>query len=177
LKVQTEETDAAPFTGLLEHFMTELVSHLRPPEVYGIKVDNWFGPKWAGFSHKVLGAFGVASRDLVLPPFVPNRILSEIALKPDSSGELAEVPCPALHVDQPSTANASRKLAILFPEALLCWWSGNSAVHRRGSIMVYLPTPDGHTPWFIGFTETERWSPSLLRGVSASEVRAYLPDS
>src|SRR5690242_3368463 len=62
-------TDACAFVDRVDRLLVGLACVARPTAIHVVKIDNWFGPKWLGFSHKVSGAFGVASADLVVPPF------------------------------------------------------------------------------------------------------------
>jgi len=161
------------FTSKVSQLITAVVSATSPGEFYVIKIDNWFGPKWSEFSHKALGAVGFARRPLVIPPFVPNRIISEDVFTLGGSGEYQQSkPKKPLHVEQVSSANAGRKLSILLPNSALFWWSGQSATNGHGSLMAYLPTPEGHRPWYIGFTGGETWRPGVMRGISRSELRS-----
>jgi hypothetical protein len=144
-----------------------------PGVVLLVKIDSWFGPKWLGFSHKVLGALGVAAlEDLVVPPFVPNRVVAQRSyhrVDPD----YIEVPDePPLHVHQSSEANAHRKLRDLHPQAALFWWTGNTRQSGRGALMAYLPASGGHTGWYAELQRGTRWSFASLRGVGLPELRA-----
>jgi hypothetical protein len=172
--LEPTDSDSVEFTSEVAQLITSVVSATSPAVFYVVKVDNWFGPKWLAFSHKVMGAFGVASRDLVVPPFVPNRIVSEVIFTLANSGEYEKSDASKpIHVEQVSSANAGRKLSILLPNAALFWWSGQSATNGRGSLMAYLPTPDGHVPWYIELAGQETWGPSVTKGISSSELQSY----
>ena len=121
-----------------------------------------------------MGAFGLASQDLVVPPFVPGRIVSETVFTLGESGEYVEgPPTKPIHIEQTSGANAARKLSRLLPSAAIFWWSGKSAANGRGSLMAYLPTPDGHVPWYIELTGQDTWRPSVTKGITSSELQSY----
>jgi hypothetical protein len=172
--LESNDSDDAEFTNQVERLITSVISATSPAEFYVVKVDNWFGPKWLAFSHKVMGAFGLASRDLVVPPFVPNRIVSEAVYTLGESREYVKgSPPKPIHVEQVSSANAGRKLSRILPTAAIFWWSGQSATNGRGSLMAYLPTHDGHVPWYIELTGQETWRPSVTKGISSSELRSY----
>ena len=48
------------------------VQTVQPSEVIVIKVYNWFGPKWLGFSHKMMGLAGVTGwENFTIPPSKP----------------------------------------------------------------------------------------------------------
>jgi hypothetical protein len=78
LQFDQDVGDDAEFLSEVEAVVQGAVEVSKPATVAVVKIDSWFGPKWLGFSHKVMGAFGVVfPGDLVIPPFVPNRVLSE----------------------------------------------------------------------------------------------------
>jgi hypothetical protein len=111
---------------------------------------------------------------LVVPPFVPNRIEAEVLLARGPSGSYEEsTPPQPIHIEQVSGENATRKLSSLFSDAAFFWWSGKSAINGRGSLMAYLPNPEGHVPWYLGSSADNAWSVSLLRGISLSELRIF----
>ncbi len=174
MNVESDDSDAAEFTNQVEQIVGAVISAISPPEFYVVKVDNWFGPKWLAFSHKVMGAFGVASRELVVPPFVPSRVVSEAVFTLGESREYESGrPAKPIHIEQTSGANAARSLSRLLPSAAIFWWSGNSAKNGRGSLMAYLPTPDGHVPWYIELSGQETWRPSITKGITISELERY----
>jgi hypothetical protein len=178
LKIESESTDAPEFASQVERIINAVVSATSPSQVYVVKVDNWFGPKWLAFSHKVMGAFGLASRDLVVPPFVPSRIVSEATFSLSEPGAYVAIDPPKpLHISQTSGANAARKVSRLLPNAAIFWWSGQSATNGRGSLMAYLPTPDGHIPWYVELTGRDTWRPSMTKGISSFELQSYQSSS
>ena len=142
-------------------------------DVVVVKIDAWFEIKWLGFSHKVQGAFGLSVLDdLVVPPFVPNRVVSERSYKRAGSGFAEAAGGPRLHVDEPSEANARRKLRDSHPSAALFWWTGNTRASGRGALMAYLPTADGHTGWYTGLKRDGGWGFVDLHGVGVAQLRA-----
>lgn len=173
--VRLNNTDTTEFTSRVEEIIISVILVTSPKELYVVKIDNWFGPKWVAFSHKVLGAFGVACRDLTIPPFVPNRVISEtfFVLGETGGGYEERTAVKHLHINQSSDANANRKLSRLLPNAAIFWWSGNTGNNGRGSLMAYLPTPDGHVPWYVGFSEKDTWHVSVTKGITIPELRAY----
>ena len=69
--------DDASFVNEVAALVEGAVELAEPEAVLIVKIDSWFGSRWLGFSHKAMGAFGVANgTPLVIPPFVPNRVVS-----------------------------------------------------------------------------------------------------
>lgn len=175
MTVHPDDTDSSQFVRHIAQFIDVIVEDIRPPRFCVIKVDNWFGPKWLAFSHKAMGAFGVASQDLVIPPFVPNRILSEKGFTRIESGAFApdDTICP-FHVEQTHHDNTARKLSTHYPDAPIFWWSGRSAFNGRGSFMAYVCGPEGHTPWYVELIGPDTWHPSVKKGISSAALERYM---
>lgn len=75
LPIPQRPSDAPDFIARVEAVVARALQ-ARPAHLILIRVDNWFGERWIGFGGKVLGLAGISFKDnLVLPPFVPSRIV------------------------------------------------------------------------------------------------------
>ena len=172
IRIAPCSTDAPEFLARVETILARIVE-THPRQIYVVRIDNWFGKKWVGFAGKVLGAMGVAYReDLVLPPFVPNRVVEQTCYGYStetrayrSEGRGAEV-----HIAQQASENFRRKLSTLFPDAALLWFSGNTGPNGRGSVLAYVPSTAGHEPWFAEFREDSRWRATQVVGLTTGEL-------
>ena len=84
--IDLEAGDAAPFIDRVRALATGVVRMHGPQNLVITRIDNWFGPKWLAFSGKLLGALGVAKKDLTLPPFVPSRVVWQHDYQRDDDG-------------------------------------------------------------------------------------------
>jgi hypothetical protein len=169
--ILSQVTDDDVFCKTVDAIVDGAIAQHRPRAVFVVKVDSWFGPRWLRFSHKVMGAFGVASDELVVPPFVPHRIVEQIFLT-RQGGEYQVSQHAALHVPQSSADNVARKISRLFPQTAFFWWSGSTLKNKRGSLMAYLPSDDAHESWYAEFKKTDRWTVAQVRGTSHQELAA-----
>ena len=115
-----------------------------------------------------------------MPPFVPHRAVAEQVFAGPNFDEA--VIRPPLHIECTSELALTRRIADVDKEAAFVWFSSESEVQKRGSIMVYLPIASGPTTsrrcerrrtgaFYIGFSQHESgWEPAMLRGVSRREV-------
>ncbi len=136
---------------------------------------DWFDYKWCYFSGKTLGAIGVAKFcDLTLPPFVPNRVLSqEHYTCAQSNGDGYELSdAPPLHVKQTSEANFRRFIRRTTNDGLIIWFSSGSLATARGSIMVYNVTPDIKFGWHVTFLKKAKWQMDKATFISKSLVKS-----
>src|SRR5262245_49609679 len=74
---KAEALDDPKFVAWVERVIAGVESRFETDQSYVVKIDNWFGQRWLGFSGKAVGALRVCQRRLTLPPFVPSRVLSQ----------------------------------------------------------------------------------------------------
>jgi hypothetical protein len=176
------EGDAQPFVAQVEAVVAGLLDHHCPKRLRLLHVDNWFGPKWLGFSGKVLGLLGIwrDKEDLTLPPFVPARILAEQLWAADPASDLGYGKVAvdsSIHRRQPSGANLKRLAASVAPGEALVWYSGNSVANQRGSLMAYIPTDDGYRTFYVQWLANPEWVVSQMKGLSPDDLQMLLSDA
>ena len=88
MQITPEQDDAPDFVFAVERLTEGLLLRDKPRSIILIKIDNWFGSRWLAFSGKVMGAFGFRSNTLTVPPFVPNRVISQGRFAAPLYGEL-----------------------------------------------------------------------------------------
>ncbi len=169
-----KKTDDDRYVQLVESLVTGSSKIILPEIIYIIKIDNWFGNRWLKFSNKVMGAFGISSDSLAVPPFIPNRVISEnYYVQAEAEHFNDKIFKQPLHINQHSEQNEKRKISSLYPSTAFYWWSGNTNKNDQGSLMAYLPTKDGHLPWYIGFILNESWNICNIKGITQSEIKFY----
>ena len=172
LPISQRLSDSPDFIARVET-VGALALQARPAHLILIRVDNWFGERWVGFGGKVLGLAGISFKDnLVLPPFVPSRIVEQVCYRFESGeGRYVREECAGpVHVQQASEANLRRLVGALFPTSALVWFSDQSAQNGRGSVMAYIPTDAGHVAWFAEFSARQAWAPTRLVGLTRKEL-------
>ncbi len=176
--------DSAEFMKKVQALVVGGARDYEPARLYVIRIDNWFGPKWVHFAGKVsVGKHfyaGIHKVTLHVPSFVPHRVVAERVFAGPNYDET--VARPPLHIECASMLALSRRIADVDKEAAFVWFSGQSEVQKRGSIMVYLPVAS--TPmtshrrerrrtgaFYVGLSEHEMgWNPVMLREISRGEV-------
>lgn len=174
IEIVADQNDDSEFIGIFENITKYYVKDLAPDEMYSIKIDSWFDYKWRNFQGKVLGAFGVRNEDqLVVPPFIPDRVVEQHFFeKEDCSYIPKEV--PALHIYQNSGENVFRRLKGTNRTRLFVWFSGNSKVNSRGSVMIYRIGKESNHTIYISFLKKDEWQIYKTDGISRSEVLSLL---
>jgi hypothetical protein len=176
--------DSAEFMKKVQALVVGVARDYEPARLYVIRIDNWFGPKWMHFAGKFSAGkhfyAGIHKVTLRVPPFVPHRVVGErVFAGPNYDETLAR---PPLHIECASMLALTRRIADVDKEAAFVWFSGQSEVQKRGSIMVYLPVASAPTAncrnerrrtgaFYVGLSEHEiGWEPAMLRGISRGEV-------
>jgi len=180
----TQLGDSTEFMKRVQALVVGVARDYVLARLYVIRVDSWFGPKWMHFAGKVcVGKHfyaGIHKVTLHVPPFVPHRVVAErVFAGPDFDETVAR---PPLHIECASMLALTRRIADVDREAAFVWFSGQSEVQKRGSIMVYLPIAS--TPatnhrrerrrtgaFYAGLSEHKMgWEPAMLRGISRGDV-------
>jgi hypothetical protein len=189
-QVTAGETDDPEFITLLNSLLRGLIEEGTPQEVWIIQIDNWFDHKWLRFSGIGTVDFKFpafmnrydAARDefhqdkLTFPPFSPNRVLSQWSFV-RVGDHYAEAPLDVLpHSSEkrPSEANLQRRVQDFTRSACFVWYSANTLVNGKGSVMVYRGGADRVEAWFAAFNRRQAWKLFATKGASQDDVQRLL---
>lgn len=164
---ESDARDDPEFLAWVERVIAGVESRFKTDQCYVVKIDNWFGQRWLGFSGKSLGVLGISKLRLTLPPFVPSRVVSQQQFL---SEDTRPGPQQRMHVWQRSGENLQRYADIVVHKASVFWYSGSTKENNRASFMAYVLTPEGHWPWYIGLHKTESWHVVEALGISRAEL-------
>jgi len=170
IQLDRQENDDPEFMSTLDSFVRGALDRYRPDSVVVVRVKNWFGPRWFKFSGKMLGAVGIHKELLTLPPFVPARVLSETHFRRRGANYVQEEATAPLHIRQSSSSNLQRRVSGFGPKAAFVWYSAESKSNGRASVMSYLPTPEGHRPLFLQFSNASGWKLTQSIGIGGQEL-------
>jgi len=173
MRISTGKNDATEFIVAVNQAVEGLLTQEAPPELIVVQIDSWFGPRWLAFAGKALGLMGV--RDcgrLRIPPFVPNRVHSELRFVApfyDRSEEHEPI-----HRKLAAKTAFSRLAREVAPGAMLLWYSGNTAMTARGCMMAYIPNGDGYRSWHTQWGRRGSWHTAHAHGMKVPEVLKLL---
>jgi hypothetical protein len=184
MKITSEIDDAADFIRNVERVVNGVLGSQCPEMVALIKINNWFGLNWLGFSGKTLGAVGVWHRPaysanrIRIPPFVPSRVVSQRRF---AGPAYVEVPSgKPIHLRVPSSVALLRKAATAEPRTALVWYSGNSRITGRGAVMAYLPIGNSYWAWYAALETGDSWHITKTCGIKPEDLSKLIeqdPDS
>jgi hypothetical protein len=163
MRVTPDIDDAPDFVRQVEQVANGVIRRHASETVVLIKIDNFFGSKWLGFSGKALGAIAVwfnpsyhPASIVRVPPFVPNRVVSQRRF---SAPTYEEVDCgKPIHKRMPSRVALNRTVATAAPRSALLWYSGESKATGRGAVMAYVPAGDSYWLWYAALETGASWS-------------------
>jgi hypothetical protein len=170
MRIMPGPTDAPEFVAAVNQVVEGLLRDNSPQNLIVIQIDTWFSQKWLGFSglpipHVAAFYQKEATR---IPPFVPNRVVSERWF----AAPLFEEADPAvrLHLRQRSRIALRRKASEVAPGSLLAWYSGSSANTGRGSLMAYIPEGGSYRYWYAQWQNANDWHAIQVDGIKLPDL-------
>ena len=169
MRIEPRLDEATEFVTAVNQVIQGIQRHPAPSGILLIQVDNWFGSKWLGFSGKALGAFGVWNENLTIPPFVPNRIVSQRRFLAPLYKEVD--PGPPIHRDMTSDLARRREISQVSPNTALFWYSANSRDTGRGSLLAYIPEErESYWSWYAAWADKEPWQIAETAGIRPADL-------
>jgi hypothetical protein len=170
MNIMIDGDDAPEFIAEIKPILDGVLRSASPEDFILIKIDGWFGPNWLAFSGKVLGLLGVWNKPLRVPPFVPNRVLSQHVFSGlDYEDESVRVP---LHKKMTGGFAVQRHMAREAGGSVLAWYSGDSLKNGRGSLMVYMPGKE-YWPWYAGWERHGRWHIVQTKEIATQQLARF----
>lgn len=176
INLTPDVTDDRPFVETVAQIIRGATVTHRPTDFYIFKIDHWFDHQWLQFSGKIQGAAGTWRRQLTIPPFVSNRIVTQSHYIHDEvTGTYHfEASGQEIHHRGPSSENLTRVIKSIAPNSALFWYSGGTTISGRGSLMGYIPVGGEHWPWFLTFTRNGDWRVARRKQIHEYEVLMFL---
>jgi hypothetical protein len=170
MRIPAGPTDAPEFITAVNQVLGGLLRNSSPQCLVVIQIDTWFSQKWLGFSGLPIphvAAF-YRGKETRIPPFVPNRVVSERWF----AAPLFEEADPAvrLHLQQRSKMALRRKVSEIAPASLLVWYSGGSANTGRGSLMAYIPEGGSYRYWYAQWQNASDWHAIQVDGIKLPDL-------
>ena len=182
MEIAPQVDDEPEFIRQVELAVNGILRRCSPIALALIKIDNWFGSRWLGFSGKALGALGVWTLPsdrrphniIRIPPFVPERVVLQRRFAAPDYREVD--PGKLVHKHIHSSIALERRAAIEEPETALAWYSGNSKANGRGALMAYVPAGDSYWPWFVELERGEPWRITEARRIKPDDLSRLMEE-
>jgi len=187
LPIDITENDDDQFIKAISKMFEDMAFRYRADELFLTQIDNWFDHKWLGFSGKQFvelytglpikiteghSVWSGGSR-VTLPPFSPNRILKQWHFNIPSDNSPLIHTSKRLHPDSQkrSSENLSTRVLEICPCGLLMWFSSNTKINGRGSILVYHTHGDKVFTWYAALERRNKWIVSMTKNIDTDAVR------
>jgi hypothetical protein len=162
MEITPQFDDDPEFIRQVDQAVNGILCRCSPASLALIKIDNWFGARWLGFSGKALGLVGLTiipsyrdRKHLRVPPFVPDRVVSQRRFVGPAFEEIdAGKP---VHKHIPASSALRRVVAIEEPDVAFAWFSGKTKTTDRGALMMYIPAGDAYWAWYAELQRGEPW--------------------
>jgi hypothetical protein len=174
LNIKEYQNDDPEFLQGLSRLISETINRYNSPDVFLIRIDNWFDVKWFGFAGKAkvgidTGLDSISSEvkpfwkthgDVTFPPFSPNRIVEQNHLKYTKSslkpaGEESRLVHPIQR--RRSSENLDIRVLEFCPSGLFIWFSSKSLSNGRASLMLYRTNQGKLNAWYVSFKQGKQW--------------------
>ena len=183
--------DDPQFVGVVSRVVRGELETEPVGEVFVIRIDNWFDRKWLNFSGRgrvpftwggdwyrvdtALDEFHQIKK--TFPPFVPNRVIEELCFIRENDGSYSLNPNgPFVHsqVRSRSCRNLHRRVTAFSGSALFAWFSSQTRVNGRGSLMVYRAQGSRVTSWYASLAGGPAWRLLRVENVPRERLQAWL---
>ena len=178
--------DHPKFVAAMDRFIGALAALYDRPELYVVRIDDWFDHKWLHFAGKTKSIYAHIGKRVVmrapavwkrkakttLPPFAPKRVVAQDHFAVgDTHVEMADLQQP-LHAQykQPSHVNLNNKLLSVADSGLFLWLSSNSVVSGRARLLVHHTQWDKVGGWYDSFFKLDRWKLNRVKGAERDGV-------
>jgi hypothetical protein len=172
MRIQPEPTDAVEFVTVVNQVIDGLLHRHAPESLFVLQIDTWFGQKWLGFSGVPLLGIAAWYKKLRIPPFVPNRVISQRKFQAPFYEEIDSG--NPLHRSVSGRVALGRKVSEVAPGALLIWYSGNSKNTGRGSLMAYIPESDSYRSWYAQWQNANHWHVVQTDGIKLPDLEKLM---
>jgi hypothetical protein len=189
LEIPVQPNDDPGFLDLICRAITAELEVKTAQEVFVIRIDNWFDHKWLNFSGIGRVAFNNAGSKYIadtaldefhqkkatFPPFSPKRVVAEHSFTRAEDGSYSLAPAaPLVHSQKRASScwNLHRRIANFSGSALFVWFSSNTDVNHRGSLMVYRANGNRVTSWYSSFSKEREWRLLRTEGIGREQLRS-----
>jgi len=79
-----------------------------------------------------------------------------------------------LHVKKSSNDNIHNRIQNYTQNGLFVWFSSNSKINKRGSLMVYRVQKEEIETWYSSFEKRVEWKVLQSKGIEMSEIKGLI---
>ncbi len=189
VQLQPTKNDNLEFIRLLKSVVEGILDEVESDDLYVIAIDNWFDHKWLKFSGIGVVPFEFPAfmnredaldefrqDNLTLPPFSPKRVINQSYFHKQNDVYIESDSPVLVHKQQRqrSEENLNRRIADSSKSGTFVWYSSNTIVNARASVMVYTIKNAQAEAWFSAFRNADGWKLHLTKGINRDRVQGFL---
>ena len=180
-KIAVDESDDLNFISIVNRLITGISRTKKFETVTITKVKNWFDHKWLNYSGSEAVPFesgGLVNNDMALsdkwkdqitfPPFNPNRIISSRTYL--LNREVLKSDLRPIHRYQVSGQNLQNRVDLQPENFLYAWFSSNSQINKKGSLMIYELFNKSVTNWYCQMELNKVWKIGKSKNISRERL-------
>lgn len=175
--IDVQSNDDKGFVEKTNIILNNFIKSWSPKETFLIKIDNWFDDKWLSFKgtkQHNLAFWDWTSENITFPPFHPNRVFFEKKWRRFDNNYQEEALKSPIHLIQESEENFKRKIIKNCKNTLICWFSDNTILNTRGSIMIYFIQNQEVIPFYIELKNNANWKVSKTKAISSKFINQII---
>lgn len=185
LFAEIRDGDCPEFIEALECFIHRLINAYDLPQLFIVRVDNWFDHKWLGFSGKTFDLYDIKfpditfsppvwkeGNDVTFPPFSPNRIIEQQHFNVCKDRIRSAKPLRNVYSlkKQPSGLNLHNRVLNFCDKGLFIWFSSKSGLNGRASLMVYHTWINKTGCWYASLLKRDRWMVDQAKNIDRQKI-------
>lgn len=187
-KIKVEKGDAPEFIDIINTIMGLLVFQYSIKEVVYIKINNWFDHKWLNYSGNTLVPFDFGGLEefegvdvalqsewrekITVPPFHPKRVVYSKFFRKQNTGN--QKIKKRIHQLKMSNDNIHNRIADYTSDGLVLWFSSNTKLNQRGSLMVYRVQDNQVITFYATIEKLDEWMITKTKGIGLNELKSYI---
>jgi len=191
IDLRPNKSDDVEFVKVINRIVEGILSRTNSNELYIVGIDNWFDQKWLGFSGIGIVDFEFPvfmgrddgaldefrQEEVTVPPFSPGRVISQCYFRNKNDTEYVQTEPPILlHKKERmrSERNLHRRIKNISDSGVFVWYSSNTLVNERASIMTYTIKNGKIETWFAAFRKDDMWKLLHTKGINQDHLQEYM---
>ena len=188
-----EKGDSEEFLAAISSLIAVLVKDKEPKHLYVVRIMKWFDHKWlnySGIGRKKWVSDGAVSftdsvkepiwrKKMTFPPFNPKQVGTQYYWCRAKDGTYRGSKKEPRWVHQrrlkPSSSNLQNRVVDFTDSGLFVWFTSNTEVNMRGSVMVYIVDKQNVSAWYASFKKETAWVVDKTKGIDKGSVELWFP--
>lgn len=176
IHLEPTKYDHHGFVWTIDKIANSVISKYLPDDIYMIRMKNGFDFKWVEFSGVANFQLGEWRDYLTIPPFKPDRVVSQVTYRKDEYNQYNKIDASPLHEMNSDSSDLRKRISSLTQSGIFVWWSGNTVFNKKGCQLIYIRHRNKSLAWYVSFWKGDKWDIFKSKGIAKSEIEAFLEE-